>query len=83
MLNLWLIPALPFLGFLANGIFGKRFPKLLVNIIAVGSVALSFLWVLKTLSALGSVDPSRPLDGIETDIEVARILNRLHTTPPF
>lgn len=49
---LWLIPILPFLGFLVNGLFGKRMPKALINVIAVGSVALSFLWVVKTLFAL-------------------------------
>ena len=27
MQNLWLIPALPFLGFLINGIFGRKLSK--------------------------------------------------------
>src|SRR5579884_1673745 len=49
---LWLIPILPFCGFLINGIFGKRMPKALVNVFAIGSVALSFLWVLKTVFGL-------------------------------
>jgi NADH-quinone oxidoreductase subunit L len=53
MQQLWLIPALPFTGFLINGIFGRRFSKALVNAIAVGSVVLSFLWALKTVLALG------------------------------
>jgi NADH-quinone oxidoreductase subunit L len=47
MQKLWLIPALPFLGFLINGIFGRKLPKTLINLIAIGSVVLSFLWVLK------------------------------------
>ena len=47
-MNLWLIPILPFLGFLINGLFGRRIPKALVNVFAVGSVLLSFLWVVKT-----------------------------------
>src|ERR1051326_5638132 len=51
-MNLWLIPLLPFLGFLINGIFGKRMPKALVNVFAIGSVALSFLWVVKTVYGL-------------------------------
>jgi NADH-quinone oxidoreductase subunit L len=51
-LNLWLIPLLPFLGFLINGIFGRKFSKTLVNAVAVGSVALSFLWVLRVVMAL-------------------------------
>jgi NADH-quinone oxidoreductase subunit L len=53
-MQLWLIPILPLLGFLLNGIFGKRLSKPVINAIAVGSVVLSFLWVLKTLNALGA-----------------------------
>jgi len=54
MQQLWLIPILPLLGFLLNGIFGKRLAKPVINAIAVGSVVLSFLWVVKTLNALGA-----------------------------
>src|SRR5260370_13546071 len=54
----WLIPTLPLAGFLINGIFGRRFSKSLVNTVAIGSVVLSFLWVLKTISAMG--DLNRP-----------------------
>ena len=35
MQNLWIIPALPFLGFLINGIFGRKLPKAVINAIAV------------------------------------------------
>src|SRR5206468_10258531 len=42
MQNLWLIPALPFIGFLINGIFGRKLPKMAINAIAVLSVLLSF-----------------------------------------
>ncbi|HXJ40543.1 MAG TPA: proton-conducting transporter membrane subunit, partial [Bryobacteraceae bacterium] len=45
MFKLWLIPALPFLGFLINGLFGRKLPKMVTNIVAIGSVVLSFLWV--------------------------------------
>ncbi len=51
-LHLWLIPVLPFIGFLLNGLLGRRFPKALVTTIAllftaaplamVTSIALSF-----------------------------------------
>jgi NADH-quinone oxidoreductase subunit L len=51
-MNLWLIPFLPLLGFLLNGLFGKRIPKALINVISVGSVAASFVVVLLTLSHL-------------------------------
>lgn len=55
MQHLWLIPALPFLGFLLNGVFGRRASKTFVNTVAIGSVLLSFLWVLKTLISLGDM----------------------------
>jgi NADH-quinone oxidoreductase subunit L len=58
---LWLIPLFPLAGFAINGIFGRRFPKALVNAVAVGSVLLSFLWVLKTLAA------GAPLNGPITE----------------
>ncbi len=55
-MNLWLIPIFPLLGFLANGLFGRRIPKTLINAIAIGSVALSFAWVLKTLVGLSPIE---------------------------
>ncbi|MDE3166733.1 MAG: NADH-quinone oxidoreductase subunit L, partial [Acidobacteriota bacterium] len=54
-MQLWLIPILPLAGFLINGVLGRRFPKSLVNAVAIGSVVLSFLWVVKTLLALGGL----------------------------
>jgi NADH-quinone oxidoreductase subunit L len=47
MQNLWIIPALPFIGFLINGIFGRKLSKTAINAVAVLSVVLSFAWVLK------------------------------------
>jgi NADH-quinone oxidoreductase subunit L len=58
MQQLWLIPILPLAGFLLNGFFGRRASKAIVNTIAVGSVLLSFLWVVKTLAALGAFSGS-------------------------
>src|SRR5579863_3531273 len=55
-MHLWLIPIFPLLGFLANGLFGRRIPKALINIFALGSVTLSFAWVVKTLLALGPME---------------------------
>ncbi len=55
-MQLWLIPIFPLAGFLINGIFGRRFSKSLVNTVAVGSVVLSFLWVLKTIFAMGDLN---------------------------
>src|SRR5271156_5278663 len=55
-MNLWLIPIFPLLGFLANGLFGRRIPRALINTFAVGSVALSFAWVVKTLLGLSPIE---------------------------
>jgi len=55
-MQLWLIPLLPLAGFAINGLFGRRFSKGLVNVFAVGSVVLSFAWVLKTILALGDLN---------------------------
>src|SRR6185503_11526609 len=56
LMQLWLIPLFPLLGFLINGIFGRRFGKTAVNAFAVGSVVLSFAWVVKTLMGLGELE---------------------------
>ena len=53
MQQLWLIPTIPLAGAAINGLFGRRLPKAVVNAVAIGSVLLSFLWVLKVLSGLG------------------------------
>jgi NADH-quinone oxidoreductase subunit L len=55
-MQLWLIPILPLLGFLINGIFGRRFSRGLVSAIAIGSVVLSFAWVVKSILGLGDLN---------------------------
>jgi len=52
-MQLWLIPLLPFAGFLINGVLGRRMPKRSINAIAIGTVVFSFAWALKTVLALG------------------------------
>jgi NADH-quinone oxidoreductase subunit L len=59
MHHFWLIPILPLAGFAVNGLFGRRLPKSVINAVAIGSVLLSFLWVLKTLSALMPLESPR------------------------
>jgi len=55
-MNLWLIPVFPLAGFVINGLFGRRFSKSLVNAVAIGSVVLSFAWVLKILAGPGDLE---------------------------
>ncbi len=51
-MTLWLIPFFPLIGFLLNGLFGKRLSKSVINIIAIGSVTVSFLYVVALLVKL-------------------------------
>ena len=54
-MHLWIIPLLPLAGAAINGLLGKRFPKSLVNTIALGSTAAAFvyaLWVAVQFSGL-------------------------------
>src|SRR4051812_15340468 len=41
---IWIIPLFPAVGFLINGLVGKRLPKTVVGIIACGTVFLSFVF---------------------------------------
>jgi NADH-quinone oxidoreductase subunit L len=54
-LHLWIIPLLPLTGAAINGLLGKRFPKSLVNAIALGATAAAFayaLWVAVQFAGL-------------------------------
>jgi NADH-quinone oxidoreductase subunit L len=45
-LYLWIIPLLPLTGAAINGLLGKRFPKAVVNAIALGATASAFAYAL-------------------------------------
>ena len=47
--HLWIIPLLPLLGSAINGLLGWRWPKNLVNWVALGSTGLSFLCALEAV----------------------------------
>ncbi len=55
-MNLWLIPVLPLIGFLINGLLGKRLPKPVVNAVAIGSTTASFVYALWVLRSLYPID---------------------------
>ncbi|HVW08734.1 MAG TPA: NADH-quinone oxidoreductase subunit L [Bryobacteraceae bacterium] len=55
MQNLWIIPVLPFVGFLINGIFGRKLPQAAIKLIAILSVVLSFGFVVKVWSTAGDL----------------------------
>ncbi|HUI84240.1 MAG TPA: NADH-quinone oxidoreductase subunit L [Candidatus Binatia bacterium] len=54
-MHLWIIPVLPLAGAAINGLLGRRFPKALVNAVALGSTGASFamaLWVATQFAGL-------------------------------
>ncbi len=66
-LHLWLIPLLPFAGFLINGLLGRRLPKALVTAVALLASLGSFGVVLiNVFSMLGSIHMPASLPVVET-----------------
>jgi NADH-quinone oxidoreductase subunit L len=56
--NLWLIPLLPLLGSLINGLWRRRLSETSVGYIACGTVGLSFVCSLSAFFALFSLPPA-------------------------
>jgi NADH-quinone oxidoreductase subunit L len=54
-LHLWLIPLLPFLGFLLNGVLGRKLPRLLVSTIALLFTAAPLVIVAEIASRFSSL----------------------------
>jgi NADH-quinone oxidoreductase subunit L len=54
-LNLWLIPLVPFAGFLVNGLVGRKLPKVLVTAIALICTLIPFLQVAKIWFQFSSI----------------------------
>jgi NADH-quinone oxidoreductase subunit L len=57
-LHLWLIPLLPFAGFLLNGILGARLPKWLVTVIGIVAPFVSFIVVANAARSFFGMDPA-------------------------
>ncbi|MBB6146662.1 NADH-quinone oxidoreductase subunit L [Silvibacterium bohemicum] len=53
-LHLWLLPLIPFAGFLVNGLIGRRLPKALVTGVALIATLIPFLQVANIWFHLGS-----------------------------
>jgi NADH-quinone oxidoreductase subunit L len=54
-LHLWLIPLVPFAGFLLNGLLGRRLPKALVTTIALVATLIPFAQVANIWFHLGGI----------------------------
>ena len=58
---IWLVPFLPLLGFLINGLFGKKIGKSLASWVGCGSVGLSFLVSIGVFFELLKYPPAQRL----------------------
>jgi NADH-quinone oxidoreductase subunit L len=58
-LHLWLIPLLPFVGFLFNGLFGRGLPKWMVTTVALLAPLAAFGLVLNAALGLFGIGPAR------------------------
>jgi NADH-quinone oxidoreductase subunit L len=56
---IWLIPLFPAIGFLINGLIGKRLPKNAVAFIAVGAVLISFILSAGAVLQLLQLEPEQ------------------------
>jgi NADH-quinone oxidoreductase subunit L len=54
-LHLWLIPLLPFAGFLANGLLGRKLPKPIVSLIALVATGAPFVLALNIAARFSSL----------------------------
>src|ERR1019366_1273764 len=57
--HIWIILALPLAGSAINGLFGKHWPKSIVNTVAVGSVSLAFLSVAELVREFFTLSPDQ------------------------
>ncbi|PWT89075.1 MAG: NADH-quinone oxidoreductase subunit L, partial [Acidobacteria bacterium] len=53
---IWLIPVLPAVGALINGLFGKKLPKNFIHILACGVVGLAFILSVICVANIASLD---------------------------
>ncbi|HEX8711039.1 MAG TPA: NADH-quinone oxidoreductase subunit L [Terracidiphilus sp.] len=65
-LHLWLIPLLPFAGFLVNGIIGGKLPRWFVTTVGLLAPLVSFAFVLNAARGLLGIAPAASLPYVET-----------------
>src|SRR5512142_1730907 len=65
-LHLWLIPVLPFLGFLVNGLFGRRFSKQQVAAVGLLFPGASLAWAVVIAARVFAAGPTGILPHTES-----------------
>src|SRR5438128_8405789 len=56
---IWLIPLFPAIGFIINGLFGKRLSKTTIGVIAAGAVLISFIFSAGAVLQLVQLSPEQ------------------------
>ena len=54
---IWLIPLFPAMGFVINGLFGKRLPKSVIGVIACGASLIAFIFAAGAVFQLLQLEP--------------------------
>jgi NADH-quinone oxidoreductase subunit L len=57
--HLWIIPLLPLLGSAINGLFGGKWPKKVINGVALGATGLSFAVALEAVREFTQLSPEQ------------------------
>jgi NADH-quinone oxidoreductase subunit L len=57
--HLWIIPVLPLLGAAANGLFGRIFPRRLINAVALGTTGLAALATAELAREFARLSPAQ------------------------
>jgi NADH-quinone oxidoreductase subunit L len=69
-LSLWLIPVLPLIGALVNGLFGKPFSRRTVVTVALACCGASFLWALYVASQFSALAAVPHVETVATWIRI-------------
>src|SRR3989442_6638495 len=81
---IWLVPLLPALGFVVNGLFGARFlTKKAAAWVACSAVLLSFLLSLAAILALNGVEGLATTPALAVDHNAHRVTVSLYTWMPM
>jgi NADH-quinone oxidoreductase subunit L len=57
--HLWIIPLLPLLGAALNGLFGAKWPRSAINVVALGGTGVSFLAALEVVREFLRLNPEQ------------------------
>jgi len=82
---LWLIPLLPLVGFVVNGLLGGRvLPRRVVTVVGCGTVLLAFLVSLGAVASLSDLEGAAASpEGLQVDAAAHRVVQEVGTWLPL